>query len=126
MANDKKLMVVDDEVEICSFVKMFFEQRGFTVFQAHNGEEAVKVAQVHKPHVVLLDVKMRYEDEGFETLPKIREVSPKSRVLMVTGVEDEASILRGKALGADDYITKPLILEYLETTVLKKVKEAVS
>ena len=122
--HDKRLLVVDDEVEVCNFVKMFFEERGFKVDQAHNGEEALKVAVELNPHVILLDVIMGSKEEGFEVLPKLRELVPKAKVLMVTAVEDEASILRGKALGAEDYITKPLLLEYLEKTVLAKVREA--
>jgi PleD family two-component response regulator len=47
---------------------------------------------------------------------------PNVRVLMVTGVDDDKSIAAAKEHGADDYITKPLILEYLENTVLEKIK----
>ena len=119
----RRLLVVDNEVEICNFVKMFFEQRGFVVFSAYDGDEAVRVAQEKKPHVILLDVKMRTEDDGFDTLPRLKQVVPDAKVLMVTGMEDEASVLRGKALGAEDYITKPLILDYLEKIVLKKVEK---
>ena len=119
---EKRLLVVDDEVEICNFVRMFFEQRGFSVSVAYSGEEAVKVAEAKQPHIVLLDVKMRGGEDGFETLPKLRKVVPNAKILMVTGVEDEASALRGRALGAEDYITKPLVLENLESTVLKKIQ----
>ena len=119
---ERRLLVVDDEVEICNFVRMFFEQRGFTVSVAYDGEEAVKVAEAKQPHIILLDVMMKRPEDGFETLPKLREKVPNAKILMVTGVEDEASMLRGKALGAEDYITKPLILEYLESTVIKKIE----
>lgn len=119
----RRLLVVDDEVETCNFVRMFFEQRGFKVFTAFDGDEAVKVAEEARPHVVLLDVKMKSAEDGFEALPRIKKILPSARVLMVTGNEDEAGALRCKALGADDYITKPLILEYLEKTVIKKVRD---
>jgi DNA-binding response OmpR family regulator len=120
---ERRLLVVDDEVEICNFVRMFFEQRGFTVAAAYNGDEAVKLASEKKPQVILLDVNMKREDEGFEALPRLREAAPDAKILLVTGKEDEASVLRGRALGAEDYITKPLVLEYLETTVLKKIQK---
>lgn len=116
-----RLLVVDDEVEVCNFVRMFFEQRGFSVFVAYNGEEALKVAHTKKPQIVLLDVRMKNDEDGFAVLPKLRNVIPDAKIMMVTAVEDEKSILRGKALGAEDYITKPLVLEYLEKTVLKKI-----
>lgn len=124
MSDKKRLLVVDNEVEICNFVRMFFEQRGFLVQTANDGDEAVKVAAEFLPDIVLLDVVMKHEQDGFETLPKIKKIVPNARVLMVTGMEDDASVTRGKALGAEDYITKPLILDYLESTVLKKVQTA--
>ena len=119
---ERRLLVVDDEVEICNFVRMFFEQRGFSVSVAYSGEEAVKVAEAKQPHIILLDVMMKRPEDGFETLPNLPQKVPNAKILMVTGVEDEASMLRGKALGAEDYITKPLVLEYLERTVLKKIE----
>ena len=119
---DRRLLVVDNEIEVCNFVKMFFERRGFSVFEAYDGDEAVRVAVEKQPHVILLDVKMKTEDDGFQALPRLREAAPDAKILMVTGVEDEASILRGRALGAEDYITKPLILDYLENTVLEKIE----
>ena len=122
MIGKRKLMVVDDEVEVCNFVRMFFEQRGFSVSVAYDGDESINVAKEHQPHVVLLDLNLKKPEDGFEVLPKLKQVIPDAKILIVTGIEDEASMLRGKALGADDYITKPLVLEYLESTVIKKIQ----
>ena len=119
----KRLLVVDDETEICNFVKMFFEQRGLKVLQAANAEEAVAGATAFQPHIVLLDVMMKNSEDGLATLPRIREAVPTARVLMTTGVDDEISIVRAKSLGAVDYITKPLVLEDLEATVFRHLKE---
>lgn len=119
----KRLLVVDDESEICNFVKLFFEQRGVKVLQAANSEEAIAAATAFQPHIVLLDVMMKKSEDGITTLPKIREVAPDARVLMTTGVDDEISIVRAKSLGASDYITKPLVLEDLEATVFRYLKE---
>lgn len=121
--NDKKrLLVVDDEKEICNFVKMFFEQRGVKVLQASNAGEAVAAASGFQPHVVLLDVMMKGSEDGLTTLPRILQVVPDAKVLMTTGVDDEISIVRAKSLGACDYITKPLVLEDLEATVFRYLK----
>ncbi len=122
-AEKKRLLVVDDEIEICNFVKMFFEHRGIKVLQAVNAEEAVAAAGSFNPQVVLLDVMMKGSADGLTTLPRIREAAPKARVLMTTGVDDEISIVRAKSLGASDYITKPLVLEDLEATVFRYLKE---
>jgi len=121
--DSRKLMVVDDEIEVCNFVKMFFEQRGFRVLRAHDALEAVSIARQNQPHVILMDVGMKESDDGITALPKIREVAPQARVIMTTAVDDEISMARAKSLGAVDYITKPLVLEDLETAVIRQVEE---
>ena len=115
-------MVVDNEIDVCNFVKSFFEIRGFEVATALNGDDALKRLAHEKPDIVILDVMMRTEDEGVRYLPKIKAALPSVKVLMVTGVEDEKVVEETMKLGADDYITKPLVLEYLESTVLNKIK----
>ena len=121
MRHIPKLMVVDDEIDVCNFVKSFFEMRGFKVTTALNGDEAMSRLLQDRPDIVILDVKMRREAEGLEYLPKIKKTLPTAKVMMVTGLEDEKTIESAKKLGADDYITKPLVLEYLEMNVLKKI-----
>lgn len=118
-----KFMVVDDEIDICNFVKSFFEVRGFKVITARHGDEALDMLAKEKPQIIMLDLKMRREGEGLEYLPKIKAADPKVKVLMVTATEDDELITKAKELGAEDYITKPLVLEYLENTVLEKVKQ---
>ena len=123
MTNNKpRMLVVDNEIDICNFVKSFFELRGFTVATALNGDEAMTKMGEAKPDIVLLDVVMRRKEEGFEYLPKIKQAHPPIKVIMVTAMEDERTFESAKKLGADDYITKPLVLEYLETTVWDKIK----
>jgi DNA-binding response OmpR family regulator len=117
-----KLLVVDDEIDICNFVKSFFQMRGFEVSTASSGEEAMSQLHAEKPDVVILDVMMRHGSEGLEYLPKIKAALPASKIIMVTAVEDSAIIDAARDKGADDYVTKPLVLEYLETTVLEKIR----
>lgn len=117
-----KLLVVDDEIDICNFVKSFFEMRGFNVSIALDGDEAMEKLAKDMPDVVIMDLKMRRDGEGLEYLPKIKEARPSVKVLMVTATDDSDIVEQAKKLGADDYITKPLMLEYLENTVLEKVK----
>lgn len=122
MTRKPKLLVVDNELDICNFVKAFFETRGFTVVTALNGDDAMSKAVQENPDIVILDVNMRHDGEGLEYLPKVKAALPSAKIIMVTGVNDDESINIAKKLGADDYITKPLILEYLENTVLAKIK----
>ncbi len=125
MKPNGKILVCDNEIDICNFVKSFFEVRGFHVVTALNGDEAMKILEKERPNLVILDVMMRTDNEGLEYLPKVKAALPSAHVIMITGVDDEASIKKAKELGADDYITKPLVLEYLESTVMGKVKKLV-
>ena len=116
-----KLLVVDDENDICDFVKAFFKDRGFHVFTALNGEEALSIAKRERPDLVLLDIKMKGMD-GLAALKHIRELDRSIKIIMVTALEDQDKMREAYKLGACDYITKPLILDYLEETVLKNLK----
>ena len=112
-----KLLVVDDELDICDFVSNFFKERNFEVFIANNGQEAIELVKAEKPGIVLLDMMMPVMD-GLEALKLIKEIDDRINVIMVTAVEDTEMYEEAKRHGAMEYITKPLMLEQLERTVL--------
>jgi DNA-binding response OmpR family regulator len=115
-----KLLIVDDEVEICEFLKSFFEDRDFDVAVANGGAQALEKVALFHPEVVLLDIQMPGMD-GLQVLKKLKETYPKVKVIMVTAVETQEKIEEAMRLGADNYITKPLSLEYLEKDVQDKI-----
>ncbi|MEI7751603.1 MAG: response regulator [Candidatus Omnitrophota bacterium] len=115
-----KLLIVDDEIEICEFLKSFFEDRDFKVAVANDGARALQQMALCQPEVVLLDIQMPGMD-GLQALKKIKELYPKVKVIMVTAVETQEKIEEAMRLGADNYITKPLSLEYLEKDVQDKI-----
>ncbi len=115
-----KILTVDDQMGIDSFFYEFFTARNFEVLNALNGKEAIEIVKRERPRIILLDVKMRGMD-GIETLEKIRQIDKEAVIIMVTGVKDDDVMKKAKELGADDYITKPLSLEYLDKVVLLKV-----
>lgn len=115
-----RLLVVDDEPEICDFLKSFFEDRDFEVRSALSGEEALQVVETFQPQVMLLDIKMSGMD-GLAVLRKVKEKNPKIKVIMVTAIETTDKIEEAMRLGADNYITKPLSLDYLENDVREKI-----
>ena len=117
-----KMLVVDDEIDVCDFVKHFFEERNFQVYTALNGSDALRIVRKDKPQLVLLDMKMKGMD-GIETLKKIRDVDKNVKVVMVTAVTDQEKMDEATSLGASKYITKPLVLEELEATVMEHTKE---
>ncbi len=118
----KRLLVVDDESEICDFLKMFFEDRGFTVATANSGQKALDLLDKVKPHVILLDIHMPAMD-GLAALREIKKGFPDAKVIMVTAIETRDKIEEAMRLGADNYITKPLSLDYLEKDVQEKVAQ---
>ena len=115
-----KILTVDDQMGIDSFFYEFFTARNYEVFNALSGKEAIAITKKEKPRIILLDINMRGMD-GIETLQKIREFDKDVAIIMVTGVKDDDVAKKAKELGADDYITKPLSLEYLDKVVLLKV-----
>jgi DNA-binding response OmpR family regulator len=117
-----RLLIVDDEIEICDFLKMFFEERGYKVEVAYSGTEALEKVASFGPDVVLLDIKLPGMD-GLAVLKRIKAEHPAIRVLMVTAIETSEKIDEALRSGADNYITKPLSLEYLENDVKDKLKD---
>lgn len=117
----KKLMVVDDEADICNFVKNFFSRRDFEVTCASNGQEAVDIIEAVSPDITLMDIRMPLLD-GIEALRIIKERNPGRRVIMVTCIDDLERMSEAMRLGSEGYITKPLVLDDLVKTVLEKMK----
>ena len=118
-----KLLIVDDERDIREFAKNFFKKRGIEVFTASGGNEAFDIVAKEKPDLVLLDVRME-EMTGVELLRQIRGNKNEVKVIMVTGVEDEAVKDEANSLGVLGYIHKPLILDELEKIVLKELPQS--
>ena len=116
-----KLLIVDDEVEICDFLKSFFEERNYEVKTASSGQAALDAIEQFKPQIVLLDIKMPGMD-GIQVLGTVKKKFPRTKVIMVTALETRDKIEECLRLGADNYITKPLSLEYLENDVREKIE----
>ncbi|MFH0764482.1 MAG: response regulator [Candidatus Omnitrophota bacterium] len=117
----RKLLVVDDEKEICDFMKNFFQERGYEVFISLSGEDALEAIKKDKPDLVLLDIKMKGMD-GIAALKHIKDMDKKIKVVMVTALEDQEKMNEACKLGACEYITKPLMLDHLEEAVEKNFK----
>jgi len=116
----EKILVVDDEIEVCRALEEFLAIKGYRAFSAQNGQEALNLVQTENPHIVLLDIIMPGMS-GMETLEAIKKKSPATGVVMITAVTDEALGNQALQLGADDFITKPVDLDYLETVLMVKI-----
>ena len=115
-----KMLVVDDELRICDFLKGFFTTKGYEVFSATSGEEALAQMPAIHPQIVLLDVRMP-GISGLDALSKIKALAPETKVIMVTALDDDALMAEARSRGAADYITKPFSFDYLEGAVLRKL-----
>ena len=115
-----RMLVVDDELRICDFLKGFFSAKGYEVFSATSGEEAITQVPNLRPHIVLLDVRMPGLS-GLDTLSRIKAINPELKVIMVTALDDDTLMAEAKSRGAADYITKPFSFDYLEGVVLRKL-----
>ncbi|MBW1716314.1 MAG: response regulator [Deltaproteobacteria bacterium] len=116
----ERILVVDDEIEICNVLKEFFISKGYEISTALNGQTAITRVKKLRPHIVLLDIMMPGIG-GIEVLKEIKKVDPAVGVIMVTAISDEELGMRTLQLGASDYIIKPLDLNYLETVVMVKI-----
>jgi DNA-binding response OmpR family regulator len=116
------LLVVDDEVDLCSMLADHFEEHfGADVFTANTPGDALRLLEELHPDGMLLDVNLRSRINGFDILARLRDISPATKVIMVTSVNDFESVEKAMQLGAVDYITKPFTVEYLEETVDAKI-----
>lgn len=115
-----KILVIDDEEEICALTRRFLEKRNFVVFTATNEEAALEITKREAPNIALLDVRLG-SVSGMDLLPKLKDINKDLKVIMVTALDDEASIKEAKSLGADDYIAKPFTAEYLNDLIIQKI-----
>jgi DNA-binding response OmpR family regulator len=107
----KQILVVEDEEKILEVVKSFLESKGFTVLAARDGRAALEIFEKESIGLVLLDLMLPLVS-GEEVCRILRRKS-KVPVIMLTAKSDEADLLQGLGLGADDYITKPFSLKAL-------------
>lgn len=102
---DTKILVVDDDPNICDLLKMYLEKEGYGVKTANDGEEGLRYFKIYEPDLVLLDIMLPKKD-GWQVCREIRKKS-NIPILMITAKSDTFDKVLGLELGADDYIVKP-------------------
>lgn len=112
-----KVLIIDDDRELCALMKKCIEQEGFLAFVAYGGAAGLRLLDENRDNcsLVILDVMMPDMD-GFHVLQKIRETN-NVPVLMLTAKSDENDKVSGLRLGADDYLTKPFSINELMARV---------
>jgi len=115
----KKILIVDDEVDLVKTIKFSMEAEGYMVLASYNGEDALNQARKENPDLIVLDIMLPKLD-GYKVcrLLKFDEQYKNIPILMLTAKTQEKDKSLGKETGADEYITKPFDMEEL----MKKVK----
>ncbi len=110
---EKKLLLVDDEKDIREVLLLPLSDFGYHIFEAENGEEALRLFKEVQPPIVITDIKMPGID-GIELLRKIKHENPETEVIMITGHGDMDLAIKSLKYEATDFITKPINVDALE------------
>lgn len=103
--NNGKILIVDDDTNICELLRLYIEKEGYSTAIAHDGIQALEVFNREQPNLVLLDIMMPKLD-GWQVCREIRKISD-CPIIMITAKGEVFDKILGLELGADDYVVKP-------------------
>jgi two-component system, OmpR family, alkaline phosphatase synthesis response regulator PhoP len=109
--NGKKILIIDDDVNLGQTIKLTFARAGAEVFTAVDGRDGLRQFYEYRPDLVILDVRMP-DINGWETCRQIRLLS-NAPIIMLTTLDNDDDVIRGLDHGADDFVTKPFSREVL-------------
>lgn len=118
----KRILVIDDDLDMCLLLEKFFARKGYEVESAHNGAKGIAKFKEGKFDIVLCDYRLG-DKEGKDVLVEIKAHSPETIVLIITGYSDIKTAVDVVKLGAYDYITKPLIPDEVINILNNALKE---
>ena len=123
-AGSSKLLVIDDDAIVRESIVAYLEDSDFQIVQAENGEQGLKAFEDEQPNLILCDLRMPRMD-GLAVLRRIREISPDTPFIVVSGAGVMADVVEALRLGASDYIIKPIVdLEVLEYAINRALENA--
>ncbi len=122
MAQSYRMLVVDDDDGLREYLQALASSRGFQVFAAPSGEEAVATLERSRPDLVTLDLVLPGMN-GLETLKQLKERLPEVPVIMLSGHGQARSIVEAMKLGAADFLRKPFEVEELEVAFQKALEK---
>lgn len=105
MNRTKKVLIVDDDTNICELLRLYIEKDGFDTAIANTGTQAIKLFEIEKPDLIMLDI-MLPELDGWQVCREIRKIS-QVPIIMLTAKGEVFDKVLGLELGADDYVVKP-------------------
>ena len=108
---ERKVVVVEDDINIAELLRLYLEKDGFTVTVSHDGAEGLRLAEEIKPDLVMLDIMLPGMD-GWQVCKRLRQTS-KVPIIMLTAKGETEDKVQGLEMGADDYIVKPFEVKEL-------------
>jgi DNA-binding response OmpR family regulator len=119
----KKILIVDDEMDIVETLSMALEKAGYECITANNGIDALNIARAENPNIILLDI-MLPKMNGYKVarLLKFDEKYKHIPVIMLTARSQETDRIQGIETGADDYLTKPFDLKTLISMIKNHIR----
>ena len=111
-----KILIVDDDVDICHFFQKILTEMDYEVATATSGRQSLAKITRDPPDVLFLDIKMP-KMNGLECLRRIRKIHRKLPIVMITGYGDLKSVQEAMRLGADEYVSKPFDLEEIRRLI---------
>ncbi|RFC53798.1 sigma-54-dependent transcriptional regulator [Brumimicrobium aurantiacum] len=117
----KKILIIDDDVDICMLLKRFFERNNYDVEIAFKGKEGIDLLKDNKVDLVLTDFRLP-DKNGFEMLEAIKSINEEIPVIIITGYSEVNQAIKAIRLGAHEYVTKPIYPE----EILLLIQDALS
>ncbi len=118
-----KILIIDDEKDLCLVLSRFLSKHGYEVMEAHKGKKALEIINENVPDLILCDF-MLEDMDGTSVLKAIKEINPSTPVIIITGFSNIKTAVEVMRLGAVDYIIKPLIPEEILLTIRKALDRA--
>lgn len=116
-----KILVCDDEENIRESIKLILEKEPYDLSFATNGEELIKIIKSSHPDLILLDIKMP-KLSGLDALEQIKQSSPKTKIIMLSGYEQPEIIKEALSRGAEDFLPKSFSGNELKDVIKKVLK----
>ncbi len=117
-----KILIVDDEPDICKALEFLLKREGYSVTSANSGEDAIEKLKAESFGVVITDLKMGKVD-GITVLEKAKEINHDMPVIMMTAFASIESAVEAMKKGASDYIVKPFLNEEIKLTIKKVIEQ---
>jgi DNA-binding response OmpR family regulator len=122
--NPPEVLIVEDDAVILNTLAYNLTRQGFIAHKAWGGAEALKITRKHRPDLILLDLMLPGQYDGFEVCQKIRRDDPNVVIIMITAKDAEEDKVKGFEAGADDYVTKPFGTKELAARINANLKRS--